>query len=72
MQSTRISKHPSKIVEIEKMCLDQVLTVAEAAALYNRSRKRIMDLCKSGGIIARQSSTIWLLSKASCDERWRK
>lgn len=56
--------------EIELACVREVLTIAEASKLFGVSRKRIHDLVLSGGIVARQSSTVWLLSRTSCEKRW--
>lgn len=59
-----------EILELEKVCLAEVLTAEEVHQTYGISRKRIYDLCKAGGLIARQSSTVWLISKSSCEKRW--
>ena len=55
--------------DVEKICLEQVLTISEAVKSLGVTRKRVHDLCVSGKLIARQSGTIWLISKTSVDKR---
>lgn len=55
--------------EIEQVCLKEVLTITEVMAALSVTRKRVRDLCMSGKLVARQSGTIWLISKTSVDKR---
>lgn len=57
--------------DIEKVCLEQVVTIAEVAAQAKVSKKRVRDLCLSGGLVARQSGSVWLISRTSVEKRWR-
>jgi len=58
-----------QLADIERTCLEQVITNVEAAKILAVSKKRIRDLCVSGKLIARQAGTIWLISKTSVEQR---
>lgn len=60
------------IEDMQRECLDLVLSVPEASKLYNKNRTTIIDLIQSGRLIGRQArfGNMWFVSKLSCDERW--
>jgi hypothetical protein len=53
-------------------CLMDIMTVAEVSAIFGISRKRVIDLCKSEGLFARQANhgKTWLIHRQSAVERW--
>ena len=55
--------------EIERVCLNEVVTIQEAASLLSVTRKRVRDLILCNKLVARQSGSIWLISKASIERR---
>lgn len=60
------------INDLDRECLQAVLSVPEAARLYNKHRTTIIALIQSGGLIGRQAhfGKLWFVTKRSCDERW--
>jgi len=51
------------------VCLNEIITIAEAVKILAVSKKRVRDLCMSGKLIARQAGTTWLISKSSVENR---
>lgn len=72
MVSSKQAVDEAIIEEMDKACLEGVLSIAEAMALYNKSRPTIVDLIKAGRLIGRQArfGSMWFVTKRSCDERW--
>lgn len=60
------------IQEMDEACLNSVLTVREASALYHKTSKGITDAIKAKRLIGRQArpGSIWLVTKRSLDELW--
>ena len=58
--------------DAEKACLQLVVTVREAMAMYHKSHKTITALVKEGKLVGRQAEhgSTWLISKVSLDARW--
>jgi excisionase family DNA binding protein len=57
--------------ELQMVCLTQVVTADEACQMLGVTRKRVLDLCKSNRLVARQASKgrAWLISKESVEDR---
>jgi Helix-turn-helix domain len=60
------------IEEIDRACLEQVLSISEVSALYHKDNKTVYNLCKEGRLVCRRAAfgSVWFISKRSCDERW--
>lgn len=58
--------------DLERECLEMILTVPEVVRLYHKSHKTVIDLVDSGKLIGRKAhfGNQRLVSKRSCDERW--
>lgn len=60
------------IEEMDKACLEQVLSMSEVLAIYHKSHKTVRALLAAGKLMGRQAKfgSTYLISKRSCDERW--
>lgn len=74
MVSTKQAVNEIIIEEMDRACLEQALTISEVCGLYHKTSKTVTVLCKSGRLVSRQAEfgTTWLVSRRSCDERWRE
>ena len=62
------------IEDMDKACLDNVLTIAEVVGMYRRDYSTVYEHCVKGRLVCRQAlgGNTWLISKRSCDEKWGK
>lgn len=60
------------IEEMDRACLDSVLSISEVCAIYHKDNKTVYNLCVVGRLVCRRAKfgSVWFISKRSCDERW--
>lgn len=72
MVSERFAVNEIIIEELDRACLQQVLSISEVCAIYHKDNKTVYNLCKEGRLVCRRAAfgSVWFISKRSCDERW--